>query len=169
MSDWPRSPSRKRIPPKPPTGKNDDRQKKKRNGAKSRALSYGKLMTSLLIPKDSRTNPKRILSGIAFLVFICFFPVRCPSPQLRTGRRPTGTPTIRLSDAPVRRPIGLIMRAVIQRVSDARVTVQEAVLGEIGTGLMVLIGFGNADQADFAGSPQWTKNTGKDLEPAHFP
>ncbi|AMK09606.1 hypothetical protein EDC59_113123 [Pseudodesulfovibrio indicus] len=36
-------------------------------------MSYGKLMTSLLIPKDSRTNPKRILSGIAFLAFVCFF------------------------------------------------------------------------------------------------
>jgi len=36
-------------------------------------MSYGKLMTSLLIPKDSRNNPKRILSGIAFLAFICFF------------------------------------------------------------------------------------------------
>lgn len=36
-------------------------------------MSYGKIMTSLLIPKDSRTNPKRILSGIAFLAFVCFF------------------------------------------------------------------------------------------------
>ena len=36
-------------------------------------MSYGKLMTSLLIPKDSRTNPKRILSGIAFIAFVSFF------------------------------------------------------------------------------------------------
>ncbi|QGY39072.1 hypothetical protein GM415_02660 [Pseudodesulfovibrio cashew] len=36
-------------------------------------MSYGRIMTSLLIPKDSRTNPKRILSGIAFLAFVCFF------------------------------------------------------------------------------------------------
>lgn len=36
-------------------------------------MSYGKIMTSLLIPKDSRSNPKRILSGIAFLAFVCFF------------------------------------------------------------------------------------------------
>lgn len=36
-------------------------------------MSFGKIMTSMLIPKDSRTNPKRILSGIAFLAFVCFF------------------------------------------------------------------------------------------------
>jgi hypothetical protein len=36
-------------------------------------MSYGKIMTSLLIPKDSRSNPKRILGGIAFLAFVCFF------------------------------------------------------------------------------------------------
>ena len=38
-----------------------------------RGMSYGKLMTSLLIPKDSRSNPGRILGGIAFLAFIGFF------------------------------------------------------------------------------------------------
>jgi len=36
-------------------------------------MTFGKIMTSLLIPKDSRSNPKRILSGFAFLGFICFF------------------------------------------------------------------------------------------------
>jgi hypothetical protein len=36
-------------------------------------MSYGKLMTSLLIPKDARTNPRRVLSGVAFLAFVCFF------------------------------------------------------------------------------------------------
>jgi len=36
-------------------------------------MSYGKIMTSLLIPKDSRSNPKRIISGVAFLAFVCFF------------------------------------------------------------------------------------------------
>ncbi|WP_129586527.1 hypothetical protein [Pseudodesulfovibrio hydrargyri] len=36
-------------------------------------MSYGKIMTSLLIPKDARTSPRRILSGIAFLAFVCFF------------------------------------------------------------------------------------------------
>ncbi|MCJ2166259.1 hypothetical protein DWB63_16925 [Pseudodesulfovibrio sp. S3] len=47
--------------------------KKEEKRGEIQGMSYGKLMTSLLIPKDSRTNPKRILSGIAFLVFICFF------------------------------------------------------------------------------------------------
>lgn len=36
-------------------------------------MSFGRIMTSLLIPKDSRTNPRRILSGVAFLAFVCFF------------------------------------------------------------------------------------------------
>ncbi len=36
-------------------------------------MSFGKIMTSMLIPKDSRTNPKRFISGIAFLAFVCFF------------------------------------------------------------------------------------------------
>lgn len=50
------------------TKKNRDEKKGEING-----MSYGKLMTSLLIPKDSRSNPRRILSGVAFLAFICFF------------------------------------------------------------------------------------------------
>jgi D-aminoacyl-tRNA deacylase len=37
------------------------------------------------------------------------------------------------------------MRAVVQRVSQARVTVQGKVAGEIGRGLLVLIGIGSAD------------------------
>ncbi len=36
-------------------------------------MSYGKIMTSMLIPKDSRTNPRRIISGLAFVAFIAFF------------------------------------------------------------------------------------------------
>jgi hypothetical protein len=35
--------------------------------------SYGKIMTSLLIPKDMRTNPRRILSGIAFIAVVVVF------------------------------------------------------------------------------------------------
>lgn len=46
---------------------------KKEKRGEINGMSYGKIMTSLLIPKDSRTNPKRILSGIAFLAFVCFF------------------------------------------------------------------------------------------------
>ena len=37
------------------------------------------------------------------------------------------------------------MRAVVQRVSRAKVTVAGAVTGEIGRGLLVLLGVGNAD------------------------
>jgi hypothetical protein len=44
------------------TRKNDDKEP-----------SYGKIMTNLLIPKDSRTNPRRILSGIAFITVVVVF------------------------------------------------------------------------------------------------
>jgi D-tyrosyl-tRNA(Tyr) deacylase len=37
------------------------------------------------------------------------------------------------------------MRAVVQRVSRAKVTVGEAITGEIGTGLLVLLGVGRED------------------------
>lgn len=46
---------------------------KKEKRGEINGMSYGKIMTSLLIPKDSRSNPKRILSGIAFIAFVCFF------------------------------------------------------------------------------------------------
>jgi D-aminoacyl-tRNA deacylase len=43
------------------------------------------------------------------------------------------------------------MRAVVQRVSCARVTVSEAITGEIGLGLLVLLGVGREDtEADAA-------------------
>jgi len=48
-------------------------EKKKEKRGEINGMSYGKIMTSLLIPKDSRSNPKRILSGIAFLAFVGFF------------------------------------------------------------------------------------------------
>jgi D-aminoacyl-tRNA deacylase len=38
------------------------------------------------------------------------------------------------------------MRAVVQRVSQARVTVHEEVTGQIGIGLLVLLGVGEGDQ-----------------------
>ena len=44
------------------------------------------------------------------------------------------------------------MRAVVQRVSRARVTVDSRVTGEIGTGLMVLLGIGREDTATVAAS-----------------
>ena len=44
------------------------------------------------------------------------------------------------------------MRAVVQRVSRARVTVAERVTGEITTGLMILIGVGRSDTSAIAAS-----------------
>src|SRR5712664_3216159 len=42
------------------------------------------------------------------------------------------------------------MRAVLQRVSRARVTVEEKVTGEIGAGLMILLGVGREDTSTVA-------------------
>lgn len=42
------------------------------------------------------------------------------------------------------------MRAVVQRVSQAKVEVEEAVAGEIGVGLLVLLGVGKPDTASDA-------------------
>jgi len=42
------------------------------------------------------------------------------------------------------------MRAVVQRVSRARVTVEGRVTGEIGAGLMILLGIGRSDGAAVA-------------------
>ena len=42
------------------------------------------------------------------------------------------------------------MRAVVQRVSRCRVTVEGSVVGEIGAGLMVLLGVSNADNESAA-------------------
>ena len=44
------------------------------------------------------------------------------------------------------------MRAVIQRVSRASVTVADEVIGEIGTGLLVLLGITHTDTAEQAGA-----------------
>jgi len=44
------------------------------------------------------------------------------------------------------------MRAVVQRVSRARVTVEERVTGEIGAGLMILLGVGREDTSAVAAS-----------------
>ena len=44
------------------------------------------------------------------------------------------------------------MRAVLQRVSRARVTVEEKVTGEIGAGLMILLGVGREDTSAVASS-----------------
>src|SRR5262249_37749315 len=42
------------------------------------------------------------------------------------------------------------MRAVVQRVSRARVTVDGSVTGEIGFGLVILLGVGKADTSEIA-------------------
>lgn len=42
------------------------------------------------------------------------------------------------------------MRVVVQRVSRARVTVEGRVTGEIGAGLMILLGVGREDSAEIA-------------------
>jgi len=42
------------------------------------------------------------------------------------------------------------MRAVVQRVSRAKVTVEDKVTGEIGTGLMILLGVGKEDTSAVA-------------------
>ncbi|MFM9032250.1 MAG: D-aminoacyl-tRNA deacylase, partial [Opitutaceae bacterium] len=42
------------------------------------------------------------------------------------------------------------MRAVVQRVASARVTVEGAVTGEIGPGLLVLLGVGREDTSEDA-------------------
>lgn len=61
------------------------------------------------------------------------------------------------------------MRMVVQRVSDARVRVQGATVGEIGTGLLVLLGFGGADKADLPETPAWRKMLDKLLNLRVFP
>lgn len=49
------------------------------------------------------------------------------------------------------------MRIVLQRVTRATVTVNDECVGEIGTGLLALVGFGGSDSADLPGSPVWDK------------
>jgi D-aminoacyl-tRNA deacylase len=44
------------------------------------------------------------------------------------------------------------MRAVVQRASRARVTVEGQITGEIGSGLVVLLGVGKADTSEVAAS-----------------
>lgn len=61
------------------------------------------------------------------------------------------------------------MRLVIQRVSDAKVTVGDNTLGEIGTGLLILIGFGKDDTPDLPESPVWKKLMDKVMNLRIFP
>ncbi|MBI9080557.1 MAG: D-tyrosyl-tRNA(Tyr) deacylase [Pseudodesulfovibrio sp.] len=55
------------------------------------------------------------------------------------------------------------MRIVIQRVTDAKVTVADRTVGEIKTGLLALVGFGRSDTAELPTLPIWKKMLGKML------
>src|SRR5262249_54984203 len=57
-------------------------------------------------------------------------------------------PTVRVALGP--RPAGAGMRVVVQRVRRARVTVGDEVVGEIGPGLLVLLGVTHSDTIDNA-------------------
>jgi len=61
------------------------------------------------------------------------------------------------------------MRLVIQRVSQASVTVDGRVIGSIGTGLMVLAGFSSADGLGLPGSRAWKTMLQKMLDLRIFP
>jgi len=49
------------------------------------------------------------------------------------------------------------VRLIIQRVTGASVRVDDAPVGEIATGLAVLVGFGRDDDQSLPGSPVWRK------------
>ena len=61
------------------------------------------------------------------------------------------------------------MRAVLQRVRSARVSVGGRVTGEIGPGLLVLVGFGGGDDPGMVGGPVWNKFIQKLLGLRLFP
>lgn len=55
------------------------------------------------------------------------------------------------------------MRIVLQRVTNAKVTVDDTVVGEIKTGLLALVGLGKSDTADLPSQPIWKKMIDKML------
>jgi D-tyrosyl-tRNA(Tyr) deacylase len=61
------------------------------------------------------------------------------------------------------------MRAVLQRVRSASVTVHGRVLGEIGPGLVVLVGFGGSDEPGMVHGPVWDRFMKKLLGLRLFP
>ncbi len=61
------------------------------------------------------------------------------------------------------------MRLLVQRVRRARVEVEGRNVGEIGQGLLVLAGFGQADTPDLPGSRPWTTLCSKLMELRIFP
>lgn len=61
------------------------------------------------------------------------------------------------------------MRLLLQRVAEARVRVDGQVLGEIGSGLLVLAGFGSVDGPDLPESQVWRKLLSKVVDLRIFP
>lgn len=61
------------------------------------------------------------------------------------------------------------MRAVLQRVRRASVSVQGRVLGEIGPGLVALVGFGGGDEPGMVGGPVWNRFMRKIVDLRLFP
>lgn len=61
------------------------------------------------------------------------------------------------------------MRAVLQRVRSASVAVDGRVTGEIGRGILVLVGFGKGDGPAMVGGPAWNKFVEKLLGLRLFP
>ncbi len=61
------------------------------------------------------------------------------------------------------------MRLLLQRVSEARVESDGAVLGSIGQGLLVLAGFGDGDDAGLPARPIWRTMLDKAVDLRVFP
>lgn len=61
------------------------------------------------------------------------------------------------------------MRLVVQRVSSASVTVEGRVVGEIGAGFLVLVGFGAGDGADLPRQKVWGQMLDKLVNLRVFP
>lgn len=61
------------------------------------------------------------------------------------------------------------MRAVLQRVRRASVSVDGRIVAEIGAGYLVLIGFGGTDHPDMIDTPLWTRFLQKIPELRLFP
>jgi hypothetical protein len=47
--------------------------RRKHDEKEGKEPSYGRIMTNLLIPRDLRSNPRRVVSGIAFIALIVVF------------------------------------------------------------------------------------------------
>jgi len=78
-------------------------------------------------------------------------PRDCGRPkQLLLSELPEGAEGLEENSETENDEAGKIMRAVVQRVSRAKVTVEGQVTGEIGPGLMVLLGVGKEDNAAIA-------------------